>query len=218
MNKNCLITFLLVMSAYAALAQDLSDDPVWVIRSRTESNIRLVSESQTLLLENVIHTLNDDNPAFETVLKLRDSAMAKFFVFDDKHIMCKEVSYENRIFSSKILNQHFVGLQRAESGKVYLSPMFLYKNKAYYLLGIKNDTSYLMMLFFVPEVPDRHYAIFHDDGSILINKMGLTKSKIAEWSKIITDADSDKFDKLQNSAFTVFRPGKKYYIIINEEN
>ncbi|MBR6061960.1 MAG: hypothetical protein IKP67_07775, partial [Spirochaetales bacterium] len=71
MNKNCLITFLLVMSAYAALAQDLSDDPVWVIRSRTESNIRLVSESQTLLLENVIHTLNDDNPAFETVLKLR---------------------------------------------------------------------------------------------------------------------------------------------------
>ena len=85
MNKNCLITFLLVMSAYAALAQDLSDDPVWVIRSRTESNIRLVSESQTLLLENVIHTPNDDNPALETVIRLRIIDRAKFFVLRKKH-------------------------------------------------------------------------------------------------------------------------------------
>ena len=204
------------MACQFAAALDSTDDPVGVIRHNTETNIRLLSDSQEILLGNVKNTLNDDNPAFSKVLELRDNGMAKLFVFDEKHIMCKEVSYENRIFSSKILNQHYVGLLKAEQGKIYLSPMFLYKNKAYYLLGAKNETVSIMLLFIVPEIADKHYAIFHDDGTILINKMGLTKAKIAEWTKIITEANSDKFTLLGKSSFTVFRPNKKYYII-NEE-
>ncbi|MBQ3923300.1 MAG: hypothetical protein II707_08390 [Spirochaetales bacterium] len=217
MKKYLFAAGLFWMACHFAVAQDMSNDPVGVILQNVESNIRLLSNSQDIMLANVKNTLNDDNPAFSKVLALRDNGMAKLFVFDDKHIMHKEVSYENRIFSSKILNQHFVGLRKAEQGKIYLSPMFLYKNKAYYLLGAKNDAVSVMLLFFVPEASDKHYAIFHDDGTILINKMGLTKSKIAEWTKIITEANSEKFQKLQDSAFTVFRPVKKYYLI-DEEN
>lgn len=205
------------MACHFATAQDMSNDPVGVILQNVETNIRLFSDNQELLLDNVNNTLNDDNPAFNKVLELRDNGMAKLFVFDEKHIMCKEVSYENRIFSSKILNQHYVGLRKAEIGKIYLSPMFLYKNKAYYLLGAKNDAVSVMLLFFVPEAADKHYAIFHDDGSILINKMGLTKARISELTKIISEANSEKFKQIENNAFTVFRPGKKYYIIYADE-
>ena len=217
MKKYLFAVGLFWMACHFAAAQDMSNDPVGGILQNVETNIRLFSDNQELLLANVKNTLNDDNPAFSKVLELRDNGMAKLFVFDEKHIMCKEVSYENRIFSSKILNQHYVGLRKAEIGKIYLSPMFLYKNKAYYLLGAKNEAAALMLLFIVPEAANKHYAIFHDDGTILINKMGLNKAKIAELTKIITEGNSEKFEKISKNAFTVFRPTKKYYII-NEEN
>lgn len=211
-NKLFFLCFSLAFVHIYADVQDLTTDVIVGLKENVETNVRMLNDLQQSIFGYVIDSANENNDCQEIISELKKTGLSRIFIFDEKHIMYKEISYENGIFSSKLLNHNHVALRKTQSDKMYLSPFFAYKNKCYYFLGIKNAQNTALFLIRIPEFA-KQYCLIDYNGVILVNTLKMNKETVTSNINIIKGEDENARLKLiKSNGFKLFLPSNQYYL------
>ena len=213
MKKTLLICAVcMLFCSFRIFSQETTDDIAAAIKQKIEYNVRLLDGKKSTILSSVFAPHKIDNPDENSYLAFKPHDLARVFIFDSHQIMVKEVAFEGGIFGSKLLNFHEVSLRRVPSSKVYLSPLFAYKNKCYYFLGAKNEANEVLFLFKIRNI-EAKFALFDAEGNLLVNTIGLNKAQITEYQKIIKGEDeAAKQTFVKEHGVNFFLPYTQYFL------
>ncbi|HOV14911.1 MAG TPA: hypothetical protein PK771_11545, partial [Spirochaetota bacterium] len=135
--KNTLIVFNLMIVCFlfpeeSVIIKSLRDKMIYNIE-----NVNLFKEK---ILNEIIVDNSNDIEVFKT------NGLQNIYFFDSKQIMYREVRLYDLEMPIPIVYKDFLNLPVIKQNKIFIGDLFIYKNKVYYLIGLKNEKSYAMLL------------------------------------------------------------------------
>ena len=156
-----------------------------------------------LLKEDILDSRIIDNTSDLEGLKI--AGLQNIFFFDNKQIMYKEVRLTNLEMPIPIVHKDFLNLPIIKQTKIFLGELFIYKNEVYYLIGIKNDKKYSMMLFKLGKIEsEKKYALINAKREVFFNN-GYAIAEI-----------EDNLNQEKNIFKFKFFPNHKIYFFMEE--